>query len=377
MLSTKLRTGKKAGTKKSAPSGRAKNGPASNGAKRRNAQGAGVPAWARYSDDQLLELRFCDLKLKIEGTELEERVERVREELQRRRVDFRPHFWLSSEWFTPDGVPGVAIPFYLAHPRLKKLEEAQMFECEGGTEASCMRLLRHELGHAIANAYRLYRKRSWQAVFGKSSDPYPNFYQPKPYSKRYVLHLDYWYAQSHPTEDFAETFAVWLTPNYSWRKRYAGWPALKKLKFVDELMSEIAGTKPLVTSRECSDRIDGLRMTLKRHYQNKRKRYGTDYPDFYDRDLRQLFSEAKDCPEGESAARLLNRVRPEIRRMLSRWTGEYQYTIDQVLQEMIVRCRELSLRVHKPTEAAKLEATIMLTMQIMNYLHDGHHRLAV
>ena len=26
------------------------------------------------------------------------------------------------------------------------------------------------------------------------------------------MHLDPWYAQSHPDEDFAETFAVWLTP---------------------------------------------------------------------------------------------------------------------------------------------------------------------
>jgi len=354
------------------------NVPAKSLKKRNTGQGRKRgPQWADYSDEQLLDLRLCDLGVRIEGTELEERVERIYEELDRKGLNFRPHFWISSEWFTPDGVPGAGIPFYLAHPRLKQLEEAQMLEVEGGTEKWCMRLLRHEVGHAIANAFRLYRKRRWQAVFGKSSEPYPDYYQPKAYSKRYVLHLDYWYAQSHPAEDFAETFAVWLTPNAAWRKRYAGWPALKKLEFVDELMESLAGEKPVTTSRARVDPISSLRTRLRRHYENKRKRYGTDYPDFYDRDLRHVFSEARECPKGEPAARLLNRVRPEIRRMLSRWTGEYQYTIDQVLKEMIIRCRELDLRVNKPQEQAKLEATIILTMQIMNYLHDGHHRLAV
>jgi len=335
------------------------------------------PPWATWTDEELLDVRLCDLGVGIEGTELEERVARIQDELARKNLLFRPHFWLSNEWFTPDGVPGVGIPFYLAHPRLKRLEETQMLDCEGGTEAWCMRLLRHEIGHAIANAYRIYRKRRWQEVFGKSTAPYPEYYQPKPYSKRFVLHLDHWYAQSHPSEDFAETFAVWLTPNTSWRKRYAGWPALKKLKFVDELMGGLAGVKPTVTSRERVDPLSSLRMTLRRHYASRHKRYGSAYPDFYDRDLRQLFADQKQAPKGEPAARLLNRVRPEIRRVLSRWTGEYQYTIDQVLQEMIERCRELKLRVHKAEAEAKLDATVMLTMQIMNYLHDGHHRLAV
>lgn len=335
------------------------------------------PSWTTCSDEELLDLRLCDLGVTIAGTELQQRIARVNDELAARKFVFRPHFWLSSEWFTADGVPGVGVPFYLAHPRLEKLEESQMLECEGGTEAWCMRLLRHEVGHAVANAYRLYRKRRWQQVFGKSSAPYPDYYQPKPYSKRYVLHLDHWYAQSHPAEDFAETFAVWLTPNMDWRSRYAGWPALKKLEFVDELMGELAGVKPPVNTRERVDPLNSLRMTLRRHYDRKRKRYGAVYPDFYDRDLRQLFAEQKQTPKGEPAARLLNRVRPEMRRVLSRWTGEYQYTIDQVLKEMIQRCRELKLRVHKAEEEAKLDATVMLTMQIMNYLHDGHHRLAL
>ncbi|HVW37649.1 MAG TPA: putative zinc-binding metallopeptidase [Pirellulales bacterium] len=332
--------------------------------------------WARYRDEQLLDLRMCDLGLKIEGTVLESRIEQLYAELERRHLRLRPHCWLSEEWFSPDGVPGIAIPFYLAHPRLMKLENRKMLEVEGGTRDWCMRILRHEAGHTIDTAFRLHRRRPWQDVFGKSSQPYPDFYNPKPYSKSYVLHLDSWYAQSHPAEDFAETFAVWLRPDSDWRKRYAGWPALKKLEFVDQLMSDLADRTPAVRSRERIEPLSHLKITLREHYAAKQARYAAEYPDFYDRDLRRLFSGNGDGKQ-ELAAGFLSRIRPEIRRTVAYWTGEYQYTIDQVLQEMISRCRQLKLRLDRPEDSAKQEATILLTVQTMNYLHGGHHRVAL
>src|SRR5690606_6795849 len=139
------------------------------------------------------------------------------EELERRHIKLRPHVWLAEEWFAADGVPGIAIPFYLAHPRLIKLEQRQMLEVEGGTRDECMRILRHEAGHALDTAYRIRRRKQWREVFGPASKKYPEYYHAKPYSKNYVLHLDSWYAQSHPSEDFAETFAVWLKPDSRWR----------------------------------------------------------------------------------------------------------------------------------------------------------------
>ena len=184
----------------------------------------------KLSDEQLLDVRFCDLKLRLEDTPLAARIERLYCELERKRIRFRPHFWLAEEWFSPDGVPGVAIPFYLAHPRLAKLEQQQMFDVEGGTDRGCMRLLRHEAGHAIDTAFRLHRRKIWRQYFGHYKRRYPKYYTPRPQSRRYVLHLDWWYAQSHPTEDFAETFAVWLKPGSKWRKEYVGWPALKKIQ---------------------------------------------------------------------------------------------------------------------------------------------------
>ncbi|MDQ3171565.1 MAG: hypothetical protein M3Q55_15630, partial [Acidobacteriota bacterium] len=157
--------------------------------------------WQSLDDERLLDLRVCELGLKIEGSALEERIAIVDSELEARGLQFRPYYWLSDDWFTPDHVPGVAIPFYLAHPRLSKLEESQMLEVEGGTHEWCLQILRHEVGHAIDNAYMLQRRRRRLKVFGQSKKTYPEYYTPKPYSRSFVVHLDSWYAQSHPDED--------------------------------------------------------------------------------------------------------------------------------------------------------------------------------
>ena len=124
--------------------------------------------WATWPDERLLDLRLCDLDVKIAGSNLEDRITQLYQELDGRGLRFHPHFWLSDEWFCPDDVPGIAIPFYLAHPRLAKLELAQMLEVEGGEPDSCMRILRHEAGHAIENAFKLRRRRHRQQLFGNS-----------------------------------------------------------------------------------------------------------------------------------------------------------------------------------------------------------------
>lgn len=332
--------------------------------------------WEACTDDQLLDLRFQQLGLSIAGSWLEERIGQLYGELTTRGITFRPHFWLSDEWFTPDGVTGVAIPFYLAHPRLSKLEENQMLEVEGGTPDWCMKILRHEAGHAIDNAYRLQRRRTRQKLFGRNSVPYPEYYTPKPYSKSFVLHLDSWYAQSHPAEDFAETFAVWLTPDSEWRGRYADWPAIKKLEYMDELMTELAGKPPLVTAQEEFEPISHLRQTLRQHYKQKRAHYGLNRPDFYDRDLRRLFTASTDGAP-MTAARFVSKVRRDVRRRVAAWTGIYQYTIDQVIEDIASRCKELKLRLRTSEEQTRLDFTALLTVQTMNYLHSGRHRVAL
>ncbi len=327
--------------------------------------------WVTWPMDKLLDMRIRDLRLRIDRTELAQRIRQLNAELEQRGFIFRPHFWLSDEWYSPDGVPGIAIPFFLAHPRLKQLERQFMMEIEGGGRESCLKLLRHETGHALLNAYQFHRRRDWQEHFGKSSVKYPETYLPQPYSKRFVVHLDNWYAQSHPHEDWAETFAVWLKPNSDWRKRYRGWPALKKLEYVDRLMEEIKHRRPRVRNRREVLAVRSLRMTLREYYDAKQKRYAQDSPEFFDRDLRRLFSDAEEHRRNEKASRYIRRVKREVIEIVARWTSEFDYRINQVLKEMIERSDELNLRVVRNDEQMKTEMAACLTTLVMNKLHSG------
>lgn len=329
------------------------------------------PVWATYDDETLLDIRICDLETTIERTLLQDRIDELSGELDYRGIEFRPHFWLSDDWFSPDGVPGVAIPFYLAHPRLIQLERKQMLEVEGGSHDWCMRILRHEVGHTLDTAYRLRRRQRWRDTFGKASQPYPEYYQPKPYSKSFVVHLESWYAQSHPCEDFAETFAVWLKPRSRWRSRYADWPAMKKLRYVDELMKEIAQAKPLVRSREHVDSVRKIRKTLRQHYAEKRTRYEIADDASYDHILRRLFTEEPEDTSAPRAASFLRRSRTELRQLVAQGTGQYVYTIDRVLSDMIDSCREQGLRLSQPEDVTFKAALVMLTAQTVNYLQTG------
>ncbi|MFQ5702184.1 MAG: putative zinc-binding metallopeptidase [Acidobacteriota bacterium] len=335
------------------------------------------PSWAGADTKTLLGLRLCDLGVSLAGTPVQARIERIHEELARRRLLFKPHFWVSDEWFCPAGVPGVAVPFYLTHPRLVRLERAMMLEAEGSSHRECMRILRHEVGHALDHAFHLSRRRDWRRHFGKSSKRYPVTYRPKPSSRKYVQHLAAWYAQAHPDEDFAETFAVWLTPRSNWRKRYDKWPALKKLLYVDALMEEIAGRRPPTMNRRRVDAISGIKLTLRGHYERKQKFYSKDYPDLYDRALLRLFSLAAEHRGRERASSFVRRIAPELRRRVAYWTGESQYTLDQVLTEIIGRCQELDLRVVGDRRKVKTDLGIVLTMYMMTFLHTTPRRVTL
>ncbi len=331
-------------------------------------------AWAALPDEELLKLRLKDLRVRLEGTWLEHRLEDLHAELARRGLRIQPHAWISNEWFSPDDTPGIAIPFYLTHPRLMRLERRMIIDVEGGTVAECMRILRHEAGHVVQVAYQLHRLRRWQELFGRSSTRYPSYYRPNPASRRYVYHLPLWYAQSHPDEDFAETFAVWLTPRSSWRRRYAGWPALKKLEFVDELMAEIAGQRPLVKERVRVDPLSSLTQTLAEHYARKREYYSVEYPKVYDRDLRRIFSDEPRHRRAPTASAFLRRNRAKIRQIVSKWTGEYQLTLDAVFDDMIGRCRELKLRAVGSERQLRMEFIVLLTAKTVHSLYSPSRR---
>jgi hypothetical protein len=335
------------------------------------------PPWASLRDDELLQVRIRDLAVRIEESDLEARVQRLYAELDARGLRLRPPCYLGDEWFCPDGVPAIAIPFYLAHPRLRALELHQMMEVEGGTPEWCAQLLRHECGHAIDHAYRLSSRRKWRAIFGSPDVDYePETYRPRPYSKGFVRHLPNWYAQAHPDEDFAETFAVWLgsAPD-EWRQRYGGWKALEKLEYVDELMREAARKPPLVTKGRRRAEASKMTSTLARYYAARRKLWAQDQPGFYDADLRRIF---RDAPAGGgTAAAFMRWKRHAIVAGVVRWTGQRKYVVDELLGKLMQRCRELGLYAPQDEVALALEVGSYLASLVTNHLYTGRFKRSV
>jgi Putative zinc-binding metallo-peptidase len=328
-----------------------------------------APDLAALGDDELLKMRICDLKAQIAGSELEGRITNFHRELGEQGIVLKPHCYLGDEWFCAEGAANIAIPFYLAHPRLKKLEEKMMMEVEGGTEEWCMRLLRHEMGHVMNHAYLLARDKEWQKIFGPPSLEYSESFRARPYSKRFVRHLEGWYAQSHPEEDFAETLAIWLTPGLDWKSQYRGWKALDKLEYVDGMMNKLRGQKPLVVTRSRMSDASRLRSRLDAYYKKRRKLYAQDFPEFFDADLNKLFVAAAAAPDAERAAAFLRRNRKPMLNAVASWTGEPKFTVDRLLRALTDRCASLDLRVK--SDSAGLEVAAYLATLASHYRMTG------
>ena len=326
------------------------------------------PAWTRLDDEALLDMRLCDLRLSLARSGLDHAVQRLYEELRLKGILFRPHVWLSEEWFSPDGIPGIAMPFYLAHPRLQRLERRFMHEVEGGNDKWLMRILRHETGHAIDTAFGLRRRKTWRDTFGKASRRYPSRYSPRPASRRFVLHLGHWYAQSHPTEDFAETFAVWLPRNSRWRSQYTGWPALAKLEYVDETMRGLEGRRAIRLSRDTVEPLSRNERTLREHYRRKQVRYEIDLARSYDRRLLRVFGRRDDHPRGLAASRFLREIRPQLRRLLTRRARMHPYLVNHVLRTATQRARLLDLKLKGSQRRAKRDVLGMLERIMLDML---------
>jgi Putative zinc-binding metallo-peptidase len=329
------------------------------------------------SDEALLATRLCDLPVQLEGTLMARRVKRLHRELEAHGIVALPHTWLSEEFFNPDGVLGFAIPFYLAHRRLMRLERSQMLEVEGAGEAECRRIFRHEAGHAIEDAYELHRRDGYRRLFGDASTPYPESYKPNPQSRAYVINLANWYAQAHPVEDFAETFAIWLNPHLDWRREYKGWPALEKLEYVDSLMREIEHKPPLNPDQREAEPLAKLRRTLGEHYAEKRDYFAWSWPANYDQDLRRIFSDEPQHADAPPATRFLRRVRAQLRTRIAEGTGVHAYAVDQLLRQMIARAQKLGLRVIEPPAPTIEKLLVVLTMQTAGVVHTGYPKVAI
>ncbi len=326
------------------------------------------------SDPEILKLRFKNITLSIAGSEIENYIQLLHSELEAKKLNFRPHIFLGDEWFSPEGMNAISVPFYLSNSRLKNLEKSLMLEVEGGDPKYFMKLLRHEAGHCFDHCYKFSKRKKWSSIFGSPNIEYqPERYRPQPYSKSYVKYLERWYAQAHPDEDFAETFAVWLDPSIDWRKEYQSWPlALAKLQYVESLAVESQKLKNLSEKGRYPSAVAKMTSTLEKYYQKRKRENADEYPDFYDSDLKKIFNGDASKPKREFSAELfMNRHRKAIVATVAWATSERKFTVDSLVKRLALRSRELELRVGESKTKTTMEVASFLTSLVKNYLFTG------
>jgi hypothetical protein len=314
----------------------------------------------------LLAQRISDIGLEIRGSLLEQLVDQLYQELAAKGLDFKPPVYLSDQWGCPDGTPLIGVPFYLADARLSRIEEDYSAAVEGAEES--MRYLRHEAGHAFNYAYRLYDRPDWRKMFGPYSRPYRERYRADPFSREFVRHILGWYAQKHPDEDFAETFAVWLTPGLDWRRAYEGWGALRKLEYVDKVMKQIAHKVPKVPEPSPDDLpVTAMQYTVAEHYADSAEAIPIRDPRIFDGDLRTIFVSDAQAPEAAAAADFIARHKREIVTRIAYWTGENAGVVRQFVEFLADRASQLRLRLGGLEASTLIELTAFGTAVMMNY----------
>jgi hypothetical protein len=320
--------------------------------------------------ERLLASKISELGLKIEGSRLEPLVAELYRELEAAGIELRPRVYLSDEWGCPDGVPLIGVPFYLADPGLSALQKEILDSIEAESDEEILAYLRHEAGHAFNYAYRLHESEEWHEIFGPYSRPYLEDYVPNPFSRSFVRHIPGWYAQKHPDEDFAETFAVWLTPGSDWRREYEGWECLRKLEYVERSVKRAGRTPPLVPVDY--DEAGDLAEPLARYFE----RFGyarQELPAVFDADLKRLFAaRARAAEDAQSAGELIRHERRALSAAIGYWTGLGDATIRSLLEHLAERAERLELWLPaRERTRCVLELASYTTALCMNRLYKG------
>jgi hypothetical protein len=332
-----------------------------------------VNSWdtVRY---ELLNSRIAEMGLRIEGSPIEPFIERLYREMMAKGLQFLPEAYPTDAWGCPDEVPVIGIPFYLTNKHLSRIEEEQTGEIETGPMA--MMLLRHEAGHAINYAYRLYKRPDWVEVFGPFHKPYRDSFRPDPFSRQFVRHIvahqyGRTYAQKHPDEDFAETFAVWLTPRSNWRRRYRNWPALDKLKYVDSLMKSLAREEPRVTTGKLCTPVENMNMLLAEHYGQRAERFRAAAQGYVDDKLREIFPAVRG-KKMTPVQTVLEKHRETLVERVTRWSGLEEVEVRTLAEKLEDRAGVLGLQFpHRQLTAKLLDVTSLVTSMAMDFAYTG------
>jgi hypothetical protein len=317
----------------------------------------------------VLDKKVSELGLRVEGSPVEKYVQQLYHELERRGFrKFRPVCYLTDEWGCPDQQPVLGIPFYLADPKLRKLESA-VDNLED--ERQIMMYMRHEAGHVFNYAYRLYTTPEWRRLFGPFFRPYRDDYRPVPFSKNFVRHIEGWYAQKHPDEDFAETFAVWLTPRSPWRRQYKGWPAMQKLRYVERVARAVADVEPIVNTGEVDITPEDISDTVEQFYVRAGQERQARIDIALDAHLGKIFL-ARKRKESRPAADIVNRHKTELVDNITYWTGVQRPIIRGLIESICRNCERMKLWGELGEEPRYLvEITALATVLAMNFLTRG------
>jgi hypothetical protein len=337
----------------------------------------------RFHESNLWSTPIRDLGLTIEGTRLEPIIAEFEGELHQAGITrVRPRFYLSTEWGVPFETIAIAIPFYLARPDLTALHAERVGHIEGFDRADILRYLRHEMGHVVNYAYRLYDDEEWVKQFGSITQPYFEDYRPEPFSRRYVRHLPGWYAQKHPDEDWAETFAVWMTPGMDWRAEYGAWPiAFAKLAYCSRTMKVLRDQDPQVTNSELDEDVGEIEYSLGQYYGGSREAEALgELPPGLDGALRAIFddlgSSASASPNEplKPAADLIRRMEVELMANVFRWTGHFPERTRVLLRYLADRARRLGQGYPAAREdSAIIALTTLVTGLAMNHVQRGSY----
>jgi hypothetical protein len=327
-----------------------------------------------FRESHLSAVQLKDLAQTIEGTPLEPIVKEFESELERagiRRV--QPRFFLASEWGVPFPSTCIGIPFYLARPELTALHAERSGFVEGASRQDILRYLRHEMGHVVNYAYRLYDEEEWTKHFGSFTQPYVEEYRPVPFSRRYVRYLPGWYAQKHPDEDWAETFAVWLTPGSDWRREYVDRPqVIAKLEYCERTMQALASRDPLLPALDSPVDEDDLAETFGHFYAARTE---GDAPPGLDGALRAVFEElGQDAAQRRPAAALIRRLERDLMINVYRWTGHFPERTRTLVRHLARRAEELQqVYAADREEQAILGVTTLVTALAMNHVYGGRY----
>jgi hypothetical protein len=314
-----------------------------------------------------------ELGLTIAGTSLEPVIAAFEKELEAAGISkLKPRFYLSTEWGVPYQTIAIGIPFYLARPELTLLHAEQACHVEGSGPKDILRYLRHEMGHVVNYAYRLHETKEWEQRFGPISRPYEEEYRPRPFSREYVHHLPGWYAQKHPDEDWAETFAVWMTPGLDWRAQYAKWPgALRKLEYCARAMGELVDREPVVTAAELDEDVASLSLSLDQFYRDTRGMVG-ERPGGLDQMLMTLFADTDSAGVRLAGSDLVRKLEPQLPGSVYQWTGHLPERTLWLLECMGERADALQLTYRVEQEATlTIAITSMVTTLAMSWLQNG------